>query len=68
MKIFTIYIKGMHCVSCEKLLEDEFKNVSGVLSVRVDRKNNLAELGYENAGDIPFSCWMGMVRGKFIVE
>lgn len=42
-----IYIKGMHCVSCEKLLDDEFRNISGVKDVKVDRKVNTAEIFYE---------------------
>lgn len=47
MNIKKIYIKGMHCVSCEKLLEDEFKNIAGVEEVRVDRKKNEAEIGWD---------------------
>jgi sulfite exporter TauE/SafE/copper chaperone CopZ len=43
-----IHIKGMHCVSCEKLLDDEFRNISGVKDVRVDRKENMAEIFYKD--------------------
>lgn len=43
-----IYIRGMHCVACEKLLEDEFRNVANVKSVKVDRRKNTAEIFYEN--------------------
>lgn len=32
----TFSIKGMHCSSCELLVEDELKKVTGVESVRVD--------------------------------
>lgn len=38
----------MHCVSCEKLLDDEFRNISGVKDVKVDRKQNVAEIFYED--------------------
>ncbi|TAK95941.1 copper chaperone, partial [Patescibacteria group bacterium] len=43
-----IYIQGMHCVSCEKLLNDEFRTVTGVKDVKVDRKANVAEIFYED--------------------
>jgi sulfite exporter TauE/SafE/copper chaperone CopZ len=47
-----IYISGMHCTSCEKLLEDEFLNISGVEKVRADRKKNMVEISYaENEPD-----------------
>ena len=36
----------MHCVSCEKLLDDELSNVSGVVHVRADRKRGVVELDY----------------------
>lgn len=49
MKTKKIYIKGMHCASCEKLLNDEFRNVPGVKDVRVDRKSNTAEIDYEES-------------------
>lgn len=42
-----IYIKGMHCISCEKLLNDEFKNVVNVKEVRVNRRTNSAEIDYK---------------------
>jgi len=37
----------MHCPSCERLLEGEFKNVLGVRDVQVDRKTDSAEIFYE---------------------
>ncbi|MFA6973315.1 MAG: sulfite exporter TauE/SafE family protein [Parcubacteria group bacterium] len=49
MQTKKIYIKGMHCVSCEKLLDDEFRNIPGVKDVRVDRQTNTAELDYDGA-------------------
>lgn len=103
MQTKTIYIKGMHCISCEKLLNDELLIVPGVLCVRADRKkgvpvrwvikgdnitgctnkiiipslgisqalnagDNIVRFTPNKAGEIPFSCWMGMVRGKFVVS
>lgn len=37
----------MHCASCEKLLEGEFKNIPGVQDVKVDRKANTADIFFE---------------------
>lgn len=48
MKSKIVYIKGMHCVSCEKLLDDEFRNVKNVKDVKVDRKANTAEIFFED--------------------
>lgn len=39
----------MHCPSCEKLLEGEFKNIPGVRDVRVDRKTDSSEIFFEEA-------------------
>jgi sulfite exporter TauE/SafE/copper chaperone CopZ len=46
MKTKKIYITGMYCVNCEKLLSAEFKKVSGVGDVRVSRKDKSAEIRY----------------------
>ncbi|MFA7208846.1 MAG: sulfite exporter TauE/SafE family protein [Parcubacteria group bacterium] len=48
MKTKKFHIRGMHCVSCEKLLDDEFRQVAGVKDVRVDRLKNTGEVDYEN--------------------
>lgn len=37
----------MHCVSCEKLLEDELKNVIGVKNIQADRKKGTVEIEYD---------------------
>lgn len=39
----------MHCPSCEKLLEGEFKNIPGVRGVRVNRKTDSAEISYADS-------------------
>ncbi len=46
MQTKIIYINGMHCVSCEKLLDDELLSIPGVMHVRADRKRGVVELGY----------------------
>jgi len=48
MKTKKIYIQGMHCPSCEKLLEGEFRNIPGVQSVKVDRKTDSADIFFED--------------------
>lgn len=49
MKTKKFYIRGMHCVSCEKLLDDEFRQIAGVKDVRVDRLKNTGEVDYDGA-------------------
>lgn len=44
----TVHIKGMHCRSCEILIEDELLKIDGVKSCRVSHKNGLAEIHYQN--------------------
>ena len=43
----TIPIKGMHCRSCELLIEDELKTVSGVKRAEVSWKRSCADVYYE---------------------
>ncbi|MFH1947079.1 MAG: sulfite exporter TauE/SafE family protein [Candidatus Magasanikbacteria bacterium] len=38
------------------------------ISKKINSGDNIVEFTPEESGTIPFSCWMGMVRGKFIVE
>jgi sulfite exporter TauE/SafE len=38
------------------------------ISQDISRGRNVITFTPDKAGEIPFSCWMGMVRGKFIVE
>ncbi|KKR21668.1 MAG: hypothetical protein UT50_C0005G0002 [Candidatus Moranbacteria bacterium GW2011_GWA2_39_41] len=47
MQTKNFFIKGMHCVSCEKLLDDEFRQIAGVKDVRVDRLKNTGEIDYD---------------------
>ncbi|MDO9231172.1 MAG: sulfite exporter TauE/SafE family protein [bacterium] len=41
-----IYIKGMHCVACEKILEDELIHIPFVKEVKADRKKGEVEIRY----------------------
>ncbi len=40
----TIYVKGMHCPSCEILITDKFKEMPNVVSVKSDFKKQKAEV------------------------
>lgn len=43
----TVSIKGMHCRSCEILIEDELKKIHGVKSCDVSHKKGIAEIYHE---------------------
>jgi uncharacterized protein len=53
MNMKKFYVKGMHCVSCEKLLEDEFSDISGVKKVKIDHIKGIGEI--ESGSEIDFS-------------
>ena len=46
----TVPITGMHCRSCELLIEDELKTVSGVKKAQVSWKRACADIYYEGEG------------------
>lgn len=48
MKKISIPVKGMHCKSCELLLEEKIKNISGVKKVKASHQGNLVEAYYED--------------------
>lgn len=48
MKKTTVPIKGMHCRSCELLIEDELSSVPGVTKVNVSEKKACAEIYYNS--------------------
>ncbi|MBU2257668.1 MAG: sulfite exporter TauE/SafE family protein, partial [Candidatus Omnitrophica bacterium] len=48
MKKTTFNIAGMHCVSCEVLLEKELKKISGVEKCHISHKKGFAELECED--------------------
>lgn len=47
MRITTVQIKGMHCRSCELLIEDELKDIPGVRKVTVSERNKCAQLYHQ---------------------
>ncbi len=48
MKKIIIPIKGMHCKSCEILLEEEFNKISGVQSAKADFRKSQIEIQSQN--------------------
>jgi len=46
IKKFTVPIKGMHCKSCEILVEGELKEVRGVAKANVNHRRDSAEIHY----------------------
>ena len=43
----TVSIKGMHCKSCELLIEDNLLKVNGVSRVKVDHRKGLATISHQ---------------------
>jgi sulfite exporter TauE/SafE/copper chaperone CopZ len=43
----TISIKGMHCRSCELLVEEQLKSIDGITYVSVDQKRGQAEITWQ---------------------
>lgn len=46
MKKQTVHILGMHCRSCEMLLEDGIKEIPGVRAVNVSHTSGVADISY----------------------
>ena len=44
MKETKFHIKGMHCVSCEMILEKEFKKIPGLSHCKVCHRKGNAEI------------------------
>jgi len=47
MNTKTISIKGMHCKSCEILIEDELKKIKNVSSIDISHKTGTATIKYQ---------------------
>lgn len=46
MQKVTVPIRGMHCASCELLIEEQLKKISGVTHVYVSQKRAMAKITY----------------------
>jgi uncharacterized protein len=51
MKIKTIYIKGMTCVSCESIIKEEVSKLPGIKKVWVSVKKGQADIEYDERMD-----------------
>lgn len=47
MKTKKIFIQGMHCVSCEELLDSEFRKIPGIANVKINLSDNSAEIYFQ---------------------
>jgi len=47
MNKINLNIKGMHCRSCEILVEGELQKIPGIKQVKVNHQNGVAEISYE---------------------
>ena len=57
-------VKGDQLSGCTNKIIVPSQKISKALT----KGDNIIEFTPINSGTIPFSCWMGMVTGKFIVE
>lgn len=48
MNKFSINVSGMHCKSCEMILEDELSKVPGVEKSKADHKKSVVEISYDS--------------------
>jgi copper chaperone CopZ len=46
MKI-KLNVKGMHCKSCEMLIQDSLKETNGIKSVKLDYKKGIAAIEFD---------------------
>ena len=53
METKTIFVAGMHCISCEALMTDDLADISGVNSVEADHKTGIVKIEFE--GDLDLS-------------
>jgi sulfite exporter TauE/SafE/copper chaperone CopZ len=51
LKKTTLYVKGMHCPSCDILVKDKLKECPYIKEVKADHKNQTAEVYYEGEID-----------------
>jgi len=45
----TINIKGMHCRSCEILIEDEIRKIPGIVTVNIDHRQSEAKIKFKGS-------------------
>ena len=60
MKTTNVYIKGMHCRSCELLIEDELCSISGVTQVKVNYSKGVAQV--EHSKKVHYSEMVYAIR------
>jgi len=61
IKTASVPIKGMHCRSCELLIEGELCSLEGVKKVAVSQKKGLAEIAYK--GNLNYEAVNSTIEG-----
>lgn len=44
MKEYIFHLSGLHCRSCELLVEHEMKKIKGIDSVKISHKNGILHI------------------------
>src|SRR3989344_6117107 len=63
-----IQISGMHCRSCEMLVEEELLKIKGVRSVDVSQSKGVAEINYKGKFNTNAICKAVEVAGYFVTD
>lgn len=64
----SIHIKWMHCISCEMIIENELKNMTGVKLLMLSHKKWIMEIEYEQVSDYKKVVNMIEKNGYKVVE
>ena len=59
-KEITLAISGMHCASCETIIGEELKAVSGVVGVHIDHKKGIGHVTVDR--DVPHDHIIAAVK------
>jgi copper chaperone CopZ len=49
MKKIKLDVKGMHCKSCEMLIQESVYEVNGIINVKADHKKGYAEITFDES-------------------
>ena len=64
-KKIDLQITGMHCQSCEILIKEELKELSGVSEINVDYKTGLAHLLLDESKSLPDAILSAIAKAGY---
>lgn len=67
MNSCNVSIRGMHCKSCELLIEKEFKKIPGVTEAAVSYKTGIAKVAYTGAAPAPKQLERAVIAAGYTV-